>query len=146
MIRFEQVNKTYEDGYVALKSINIEFHKGELTVLIGPSGRGKSTLMKHINRLNKPTKGRILIHNKDIAQMDPVELRRKIGYVIQNVGLFPHMTIAKNVAIVPGRFTGIRTKSIGGSTSTLALVNLDPDTYRNRYPHELSGGQQRASA
>lgn len=142
MIRFEQVNKTYEDGYVALKSINIEFHKGELTVLIGPSGCGKSTLMKHINRLNKPTKGRILIHNKDIAQMDPVELRRKIGYVIQNVGLFPHMTIAKNVAIVPRLLHWDQDKIDRRVDELLALVNLDPDTYRNRYPHELSGGQQ----
>lgn len=101
MIHFENVKKRYDDGYVALKNINLEFKEGELTVLIGPSGCGKTTLMKLINRLNNPSEGKVLIRGKDISTIDPVELRRSIGYVIQNIGLFPHMTIAANVAVVP---------------------------------------------
>jgi len=142
MIRFENVNKTYEDGFVALKSINVEFVEGELTVLIGPSGCGKSTLMKHINRLNNPSKGKIYIRDQDISKIDPVELRRKIGYVIQNVGLFPHMTIAKNVIVVPKLLNWDKEKMERKVDELLQLVNLDPQTYRNRYPSELSGGQQ----
>ncbi|GIP38714.1 glycine/betaine ABC transporter ATPase [Paenibacillus sp. J31TS4] len=142
MIRFDHVNKTYEDGFVALKDINLEFKEGELTVLIGPSGCGKTTLMKHINRLNNPTKGRVLIKDKNIAEIDPVKLRRSIGYVIQNVGLFPHMTIAQNVAVVPKLLGWDKEKIARRVDELLKLVNLDPDTYRSRYPSELSGGQQ----
>lgn len=89
MIQFQQVNKVYEGGFQALKDINLEFKKGELTVLIGPSGCGKSTTMKMINRLMTPSSGKILINGQDIAEQNAVELRRNIGYVIQNIGLFP---------------------------------------------------------
>ncbi|WP_409346337.1 betaine/proline/choline family ABC transporter ATP-binding protein [Paenibacillus sp. MBLB4367] len=142
MIRFEHVNKTYEDGFEALKDINLEFAEGELTVLIGPSGCGKSTLMKHINRLNNPTKGKIFIKDRDISQIDPVALRRSIGYVIQNVGLFPHMTIARNVAVVPKLLKWDKEVTERKVDELLHMVNLDPDVYSNRYPSELSGGQQ----
>lgn len=142
MIRFENVNKTYEDGFEALKSINLEFREGELSVLIGPSGCGKSTLMKHINRLNNPTKGTIYIKDKDIARIDPIKLRRSIGYVIQNVGLFPHMNIAKNVAVVLRLLDWDKDKIEHRVDELLRMVNLEPETYRNRYPSELSGGQQ----
>ncbi|TBL79536.1 betaine/proline/choline family ABC transporter ATP-binding protein [Paenibacillus thalictri] len=142
MIRFENVGKTYEDGFVALKSINLEIKQGELTVLIGPSGCGKSTLMKHINRLNNPTKGKIYIRDKDIALADPVELRRKIGYVIQNIGLFPHMNIAKNVAVVPHLLKWDKQKIDSRVDELLRMVDLDPQVYAGRYPSELSGGQQ----
>jgi glycine betaine/L-proline transport ATP binding subunit len=142
MIRFENVRKTYDDGFEALKTINLEIKEGELTVLIGPSGCGKSTLMKHINRLNNPTSGKIYIRDKDISSIDPVELRRSIGYVIQNVGLFPHMNIAKNVAVVPRLLKWDKEVTAGKVDELLSMVNLDPDVYRNRYPAELSGGQQ----
>lgn len=142
MIRFENVKKTYEDGYVALKNIDLEFKEGELTVLIGPSGCGKTTLMKLINRLNNPSSGKVSIHGKDLSRMDPVELRRSVGYVIQNIGLFPHMTIAANVAVVPRLLHWDKARIDSRVDELLRLVNLDPDTYRNRYPAELSGGQQ----
>lgn len=142
MIRFEHVNKTYDDGFEALKDINLEFAEGELTVLIGPSGCGKSTLMKHINRLINPTKGKIFVGNRDISQIDPVALRRSIGYVIQNVGLFPHMSIAKNVAVVPNLLKRDKAETERKVDELLHMVNLDPEIYRNRYPSELSGGQQ----
>ncbi|MFC5701418.1 betaine/proline/choline family ABC transporter ATP-binding protein [Cohnella faecalis] len=142
MIRFENVTKTYDDGFEALKGINLEFSEGELTVLIGPSGCGKSTLMKHINRLNNPTTGAIYIRDRDISRIDPVELRRSIGYVIQNVGLFPHMNIAKNVAVVPRLLKWDKSKTEQKVDELLRMVNLDPGVYRSRYPSELSGGQQ----
>lgn len=101
MIRFENVTKQYEDGFVALKNMNLEIRKGELVALIGPSGCGKTTTMRMINRLIEPTSGKVYIDGQDISQLDPVELRRNIGYVIQQIGLFPHMTIAENIALVP---------------------------------------------
>ncbi|OAB29999.1 hypothetical protein PMSD_19485 [Paenibacillus macquariensis subsp. defensor] len=99
MIQFQGINKVYENGNVVLKDINLTIKEGEITVLIGPSGCGKTTTMKMkmINRLIKPSKGTITLHGEDISTMDPVTLRRKIGYVIQSIGLFPHMNIAKNV-------------------------------------------------
>ncbi|WP_081824458.1 ABC transporter ATP-binding protein [Paenibacillus sp. UNC451MF] len=142
MIHFENVKKRYDDGYVALKNINLEFKEGELTVLIGPSGCGKTTLMKLINRLNNPSEGKVLIRGKDISTIDPVELRRSIGYVIQNIGLFPHMTIAANVAVVPRLLHWDKARIDSRVDELLQLVNLEPETYRNRYPAELSGGQQ----
>lgn len=142
MIRFENVRKVYDDGFVALKNINIEFKEGELTVLIGPSGSGKTTLMKLINRLNNPTEGKVLIRGSEISRTDPVVLRRSIGYVIQNIGLFPHMTIASNVAVVPRLLHWDKARIDRRVDELLRLVNLDPDTYRTRYPSELSGGQQ----
>jgi osmoprotectant transport system ATP-binding protein len=142
MIRFDNVKKKYEDGHLALKGINIEFKENELTVLIGPSGCGKTTLMKLINRLNNPTEGKVLIQGKNIADIDPVELRRSIGYVIQSIGLFPHMTIAANVAVVPRLRHWDKERIDRRVDELLRLVNLDPDTYRSRFPSELSGGQQ----
>ncbi|SFL43334.1 osmoprotectant transport system ATP-binding protein [Paenibacillus sp. 1_12] len=142
MIRFENVRKAYDDGYVALKHVDIEFKENELTVLIGPSGCGKTTLMKLINRLNDPSEGRVLIRGRDISKTNAVELRRSIGYVIQNIGLFPHMTIADNVSVVPRLRKWDRDRINKRVDELLRLVNLDPETYRSRYPSELSGGQQ----
>lgn len=142
MIRLEGVIKRYDDGFVALKNLNLEFAEGQLHVLIGPSGCGKSTTMKLINRLINPSEGKVTIKGKDISQMDPVELRRNIGYVIQNIGLFPHMTIAKNVAVVPKLLKWDQQRIDTRVDELLRLVSLDPDTFRNRYPSELSGGQQ----
>ncbi|WP_442601278.1 ABC transporter ATP-binding protein [Paenibacillus sp. KN14-4R] len=142
MIRFEGVSKRYDNGYVALNSLDLQFTAGLIHVLIGPSGCGKTTTMRMINRLNIPTEGKIFIDDKDISQIDPVELRRSIGYVIQSIGLFPHMTIAKNVGVVPRLLKWDQTRIDQRVDELLELVHLNPDTYRNRYPSELSGGQQ----
>ncbi|QHW34752.1 betaine/proline/choline family ABC transporter ATP-binding protein [Paenibacillus rhizovicinus] len=142
MIVMNNVNKVYADGYQALKNINLEFKQGELTVLIGPSGCGKSTTMRMINHLVTPTSGSILINGKDTREMDPVELRRGIGYVIQSIGLFPHMTIGRNVGVVPRLKKWPAGRIDQRVDELLKLVGLDPATYRDRYPSELSGGQQ----
>jgi osmoprotectant transport system ATP-binding protein len=142
MIKFKGVNKVYEDGHKVLNDINLELKEGEITVLIGPSGCGKTTTMKLINRLINPSSGEIMIHQDNIATLDPIELRRKIGYVIQNIGLFPHMTIAQNVGVVPRLLKWDKLKIEARVEELLELVVLKPDIYRNRYPSELSGGQQ----
>jgi osmoprotectant transport system ATP-binding protein len=142
MIEFQQVDKVYDDGFHALKNINLKINKGELTVFIGPSGCGKSTTMKHINRLISASSGKVLINGEDITRKNPVELRRKIGYVIQNVGLFPHMTIAKNVAVVPHLLKWEQSKIDKRVHELMEMVNLDPEVFGHRYPSELSGGQQ----
>lgn len=142
MIRFIGVNKAYDEGHQVLKNLNLEMKEGEITVLIGPSGCGKTTTMKMINRLINPNSGKIQINGKDISAFDPVALRRKVGYVIQNIGLFPHMSIAKNVGVVPRLQKWEKAKIATKVDELLSLVGLDPQIYRNRYPSELSGGQQ----
>ncbi|GGL03187.1 ABC transporter ATP-binding protein [Mangrovihabitans endophyticus] len=141
-ISIENVGKVYPDGTVAVGDISFEVPAGELVVLIGPSGSGKSTLLRMLNRLIEPSKGTIRIDGADIAAQDPTELRRQIGYVIQNVGLFPHQTIRTNVGTVP-HLLGWKKKRIRDrSDELLELVGLDPTRYGARYPHELSGGQR----
>ncbi|MED5016149.1 betaine/proline/choline family ABC transporter ATP-binding protein [Paenibacillus chibensis] len=142
MIVLEHVNKVYDNGFHALKDINLEFKKGEITVLIGPSGCGKSTTMKLINALNLPSSGKVLIDGKDISDMNPVELRRNIGYVIQSVGLFPYMNISKNVGVVPRLKKWEKDKTEQKVNELLDMVGLDHTVYGTRYPSELSGGQQ----
>ncbi|PLR66304.1 ABC transporter ATP-binding protein [Bacillus sp. UMB0893] len=142
MIQLRNISKKYPDGFEALKDINLELEAGKIHVVIGPSGCGKSTTMKLINRLITPTDGSVYINNEDISKMNPVELRRKIGYVIQSIGLFPHMTIADNVAVVPRLLKWEEERTNHKVNELLSMVNLEPDTYRNRYPSELSGGQQ----
>ncbi|SHK31994.1 osmoprotectant transport system ATP-binding protein [Anaerobranca californiensis DSM 14826] len=142
MIRFENVSKVYEDGFEALKDISFEVKKGELLVLIGPSGCGKTTTMRMINRLIEPTKGKIYIDGEDIQKVNPVLLRRNIGYVIQSIGLFPHMTIGENVALVPKLKKMDSEKYEKRVDELLEMVGLSPKMYKNRYPNELSGGQQ----
>ncbi|BCU83065.1 glycine/betaine ABC transporter ATPase [Polycladomyces abyssicola] len=142
MIRFENVSKRYKDGTVAIDNLNLEIQKGELLVLIGPSGCGKTTTMRMINRLIEPTSGTITIDGQDISQIDPVELRRNIGYVIQEIGLFPHMTIEQNIALVPKLKKWHPERYRQRVNELMDLVGLDPDTYKDRYPSELSGGQQ----
>lgn len=100
MIEFQHVTKIYKGGKVAVEDVNLSFDKGEFICFIGTSGSGKTTCMRMINRMNEPTKGKILINDKDIKEVNPVELRRKIGYVIQNIGLMPHMTIRENITLV----------------------------------------------
>jgi osmoprotectant transport system ATP-binding protein len=142
MIRLEQVVKRYDDGTQAVADLDLEVTEGEVTVLVGPSGCGKTTTMRMINRLIDSTSGNIFVDGKNVVDVDPVELRRHIGYVIQAVGLFPHKTIRKNVGTV-GRLLGWnRSELVEKSNQMLSLVDLDPEVYGDRYPHQLSGGQR----
>ncbi|MGA8246156.1 MAG: ATP-binding cassette domain-containing protein [Nocardioides sp.] len=142
MIRLEGVGKRYDDGTVAVHELDLDVARGEVVCLVGPSGCGKSTTLKMINRLIEPTSGRILIDGRDATSEDPVLLRRRIGYVIQQIGLFPHQKIATNVATVPSLLGTPKAQAQERARELLALVGLDPDVYADRYPHQLSGGQQ----
>ncbi|MBO0586751.1 betaine/proline/choline family ABC transporter ATP-binding protein [Sporosarcina sp. E16_8] len=142
MLKFENVSKVFDGGFQAVKSVSFDIPAGELLVLIGPSGSGKSTTMKMINRMEPHTSGKITINGKDTNSYNAAELRRNIGYVIQQIGLFPHYTIEKNIAIVP-QLKGWNDKKIKARVNELLeLVGLDPEVYAGRYPKELSGGQQ----
>ena len=142
MIIFDHVGKKYEGGFQAVQDVNFQIERGELLVLIGPSGSGKSTTMKMINRIIPHTTGTIRVNGKDNTTYNPSELRRNIGYVIQQVGLFPHYTIAQNIALVP-QLKGWNEKAIEERVEELLLlVGLDPELHASRYPKELSGGQQ----
>lgn len=142
LIQLKKINKIYDDGFQALKDINLTFEEGKINVLIGPSGCGKTTTMKLLNRLTKFTDGQILIDGKNIEQINPIELRRQMGYVIQNIGLFPHMTIYENVATVPKLLKWNKKRIKKRVDELLNMVNLEPEIYKNRYPSELSGGQK----
>ncbi|WP_144611249.1 ABC transporter ATP-binding protein [Bacillus cereus] len=142
MIQFNHVSKAYEDGTKAVDSLHLEIKKGEFFVLIGPSGCGKTTTMKMINRLIETTEGSILIDGKDIQQYNINELRWNIGYVLQQIALFPHMTIAENIAVVPEMRRWSKEKTKARVDELLQMVGLDPDVYRDRMPDELSGGQK----
>jgi len=141
LIEFKHVRKEFEN-FVALHDVNLKIHKGELFTLIGPSGCGKTTTLRMINRLTEPTSGQILIDGQDISNFDPVMLRRNIGYIIQEIGLFPHMTIEQNISLVPRLKKEDPEKYLKRVDELLELVGLDPDTYKQRTPSELSGGQQ----
>ena len=142
MIRLSGVGKTYDDGTVAVRDVDLTVRRGELVCLVGPSGCGKSTTLKMINRLIEPTTGTIEIDGEDVTDRDPVTLRRGIGYVIQQVGLFPHQRIAANVMTVPLLSGASRATARRRADELLAMVGLDPATYADRYPHQLSGGQR----
>jgi osmoprotectant transport system ATP-binding protein len=142
MIRLEGVGKTYEDGTVAVGSLDLDVPAGALVCLVGPSGCGKSTTLKMVNRLIEPTHGRIFLGGRDVTDANPVELRRGIGYVIQQVGLFPHQDIATNVATVPSLLGWDRRAAKKRALELMELVGLDPDVFAKRYPHQLSGGQR----
>ncbi|WP_431905366.1 ABC transporter ATP-binding protein [Micromonospora carbonacea] len=138
----EGIGKRYPDGTEAVRELTLRVPAGELVVLIGPSGCGKSTVLRMINRLIEPTAGRILLGDEDVTRVDPVALRRRIGYVIQNVGLFPHQTVVANVGTVPRLLGWPRDRIRRRSEELLELVGLDPGRFGRRYPHELSGGQR----
>ncbi|WP_283625008.1 ABC transporter ATP-binding protein [Clostridium butyricum] len=141
MIEFKNIKKSYKSKII-LENFNLSIDSGKLVVLIGASGCGKTTLLKMINRLISITEGEILINGKNINNMDPIKLRRGIGYVIQQTGLFPHMTVKENIEIIP-RLMKISERKIERKTiELLNMVGLDPDEYLYRYPAELSGGQQ----
>jgi osmoprotectant transport system ATP-binding protein len=142
MIRLDGVSKRYDDGTVAVHELNLDVPEGETVVLVGPSGCGKSTTLKMVNRLIEPTSGRILLAGEDVTHVDPVKLRRRMGYVIQQTGLFPHQNIAANVATVPKLLGWDRKKVDARVHELLELVGLEPSRYAKRYPHQLSGGQR----
>ncbi|MCQ4212744.1 ABC transporter ATP-binding protein [Streptomyces longispororuber] len=142
MIRFEHVSKRYADGTTAVDDLSFEVNEGELVTLVGPSGCGKTTTMKMVNRLIEPTEGRIFLDGDDISEIDPVQLRRRIGYVIQQVGLFPHKTVLDNTATVPHLLGVKRAKARERAAELLDLVGLDPKVFGDRYPEQLSGGQR----
>ena len=142
MIEFINVSKSYDGKTNIIEGLNLRINSGELVVLIGESGSGKTTTMKMINRVHEPTSGSILINGQDIMRANVIELRRNIGYVIQKVGLFPHMTIADNIELIPYLKKWDKEKRRKRAHELLEMVNLDPNIYLNRYPNELSGGQQ----
>ncbi len=141
-IELRGVGVTYPGGTAAVHDVDLTIAAGEFTVFLGPSGSGKSTLVRTINRLIEPTAGTVLLDGVDARTLDPVALRRGIGYVIQAVGLFPHLTIAANVGVVPRLLGWDRARIAARVDALLALVRLEPARYRDRYPRELSGGEQ----
>lgn len=141
MIEFKDIVKKYRTKTI-IKAFSLEIEAGQLVVFIGPSGCGKTTLLKMINKLIHPTQGKIFVNGTDISTMNPIELRRNIGYVIQNTGLFPHMTIKENLELIPilkGEDPALIEKK---TIDLLEMVGLNPKEYIHRYPKELSGGQQ----
>jgi osmoprotectant transport system ATP-binding protein len=142
VIRLEGVTKRFANGTVAVHELDLDVDDGEICVLVGPSGCGKTTTMRMINRLIEPTSGRIFLDGEDVTDVNPVQLRRQIGYVIQQIGLFPHQTIGTNIATVPRLLGWPKAKIKSRVDELLELTGLDPDTYRDRYPNQLSGGQR----
>lgn len=143
MIEFKEVSKTYPGSDEAVvNDLSFEVPEGEICVLVGPSGCGKTTTMRMVNRLIEPSQGQILIDGESNTEMSGTKLRRKIGYAIQQIGLFPHRTISENIGTVPGLLDWDKRRTKERVDELLDLVGLEPDDYRNRYPAELSGGQQ----
>ncbi len=142
MVKFENVSKAYPDGTVAVKELNLEIKKGEFVVFIGSSGCGKTTTLKMINRLEECTSGKIYVGGKDISKVDVVNLRRGIGYVIQDTGLLPHITVGENIAMVPELLKWNKKKIRKRINELLEMAGLPPEKYKYRLPSQMSGGQQ----
>lgn len=142
-IQFENVGKKFQDNSdYAVENVNLTINEGEFVTILGSSGCGKTTLLKMVNRLYEPDQGKIFLFGQDISSVDVVKIRRGIGYVIQQVGLFPHMTIGDNIALVPKLLKWDKKETEERVIQLLCLVGLEPEEYRNRYPSQLSGGQQ----
>jgi len=143
MISVKQVSKSFDGGQsYAVRDVSLDVRDGETLVLLGSSGCGKTTLLKMTNRLLEPTSGTIEVDGTDVSGQDPIALRRMIGYVFQGIGLFPHMTIEENVAVVPRLLGWPAQRRRVRAHELLTTVGLDPDTYASRFPEELSGGQR----
>lgn len=142
MIKLENVTKRFANGFIAVDDVTLEIQPGEFVVFIGPSGCGKTTTMKMINRLIDPTEGRILIEGEDISKQDPIQLRRRIGYVIQEIGLMPHMSVGENIALIPRLQKWSKARQMERVGELLDMVGLDPATTMSKYPRQLSGGQR----
>ena len=141
MIRFDGARKRHPDGTVAVEGLDLDVPAGRITVLVGPSGCGKTTILRMVNRMVEPTGGRVLLDGRDVAGLRPAALRRGIGYVIQQAGLFPHRRVLDNVATVPYLLGWEKKRARARAAELLELVGLAPETAR-RYPSQLSGGQQ----
>jgi osmoprotectant transport system ATP-binding protein len=142
VIRLENVTKQFPGGSNAVLDLTLDIPTGKTCVLIGPSGCGKTTTLRMINRLIEPDRGRVLIDGEDTSGIDPAQLRLKMGYVIQQTGLFPHMTVGDNVGTLPRLWQWDKARIKARVEELLQLVGLDPAEYRDRYPHQLSGGQR----
>lgn len=142
MITFENVTKKYDDGTIAVNGVNLKINEGEFFVIIGPSGSGKTTLLKTINRLTTLTDGTVCLRGKKIDEYDLYELRWNIGYVLQQIALFPHMTIEENIEIVPELMKWPKEKMKARANELMKMVGLEPEKYAKRKPIELSGGEQ----
>ena len=141
-ITFEDVSVTFDSGPPALDHLSLVVRKREFLAIVGPSGSGKTTLLRLINRLAEPGSGTVRVEGSDVRSLDPIGLRRRIGYVFQNVGLFPHMNVAENIGITP-KLLGQDQQTIAARVDELLnLVQLDSAHYRNRFPRQLSGGQR----
>jgi osmoprotectant transport system ATP-binding protein len=141
VISFESVSKRFPDGTTAVHDLNLEVLEGEVTVLVGPSGCGKTTTLRMVNRMIEASSGRIVVDGQDVKQVDPPQLRRRMGYVIQQIGLFPHRTIGENIATVPELVGWKKRRTEARIDELLQLVGL-PAEVVDRYPHQLSGGQR----
>jgi len=141
VISFDHVTKRFDDGTVGVADLSLDVPEGQVVVLVGPSGCGKTTTMRMVNRMIEPTEGTITVDGRDVMATDPAELRRRIGYVIQQIGLFPHRTIAENVATVPGLIGWDRARTAERVRELIDTVGL-PEGVADRYPHQLSGGQR----
>jgi osmoprotectant transport system ATP-binding protein len=142
MIELIDINKSFFPDVHAIKDLSLDIRGGETLVLLGSSGCGKTTILKMINRIIEPSSGTILIEGQNILEQDPIEVRRSIGYVIQEIGLFPHMNIEDNVSVVLKLKGRAEEERIRRANEVLELVGLNPEKFRSRYPDELSGGQQ----
>ncbi|MBQ9679308.1 MAG: ABC transporter ATP-binding protein [Ruminococcus sp.] len=142
-VEFKHISKQFKNSaYPALNDVSVSIEEGEFVTILGSSGCGKTTMIKMINRLYESDSGDIFLFGRNIRDEDPVQLRRRIGYVIQQVGLFPHMTVAANIAIIPKILKWDKARIKDETDRMLRLVQLDPDEFRDRYPAQLSGGQQ----
>lgn len=142
-IRFDHVCKTFaQNQHVALRDVSFEIQEGEFVTVLGSSGSGKTTALKMINRLIEPVSGEVAFYGQDVQQMDVIQLRRQIGYVVQQIGLFPHMSVAENIATVPELLKWEKDRIKERTNELLQLVQLPPEEYMKRKPKELSGGQQ----
>jgi osmoprotectant transport system ATP-binding protein len=142
VILFEHVFKEYPNGITAVDDLSLEVAGGETVVLLGTSGSGKTTTLKMVNRLLEPTRGHILVEGKDVLEQNPIRLRRRMGYAIQEIGLLPHMSVSDNIAVVPKLLKWPKRKIDERVTELLQMVCLSPDEFRSRYPAQLSGGQR----
>lgn len=141
IIKFEHVTKMFGKNEI-ISDLSFSIDKGKFVTVLGPSGSGKTTILKMINGLEKPTKGEIIVNQQNLKKCNLVDLRRHIGYVVQSVGLFPHMTIAQNIAVTPNLLGWNKDKISKRVDDLLTQVGLEPEEYCNRYPMQLSGGQQ----
>src|SRR5271168_1047134 len=142
VIEFRQAGYRLPNGRVLLRDLNLVVQRGETLVLLGRSGAGKSTALKLINRMLEPTEGTVLVEGRATVESDPIELRRHIGYVIQEIGLFPHFTVEENISLVPRLQDWEKGRTRARVKELLAMVGLEPGKFSQRYPHELSGGQR----